>query len=59
MLVIIWAFVGIAVKHGDTPVVAIAAWVATGLVGLALAIGVGLLLRRTLLMEENHAQTNP
>jgi hypothetical protein len=46
MLVIIWAFVGIAVKHGDTPVVAIAAGVATGLVGLALVAGVVLTRQR-------------
>ena len=46
MVVIIWAFVGIAVKHSDTPVVAIAAWVATGLVGLALAAGVVLTRQR-------------
>jgi len=39
MLVIIWAFVGIAVKHAGTPVVAVAAWVATGLVAVMLVVG--------------------
>lgn len=37
MLVIIWAFVGIAVKHASAPVVAIAAWASAALVVLALA----------------------
>lgn len=32
LLVLAWAFVGIAVKHGDDPTVATAAWVATGAV---------------------------
>jgi benzodiazapine receptor len=36
MLVIVWAFVGIAVKHADTPVVATTAWVTTGIVVLTL-----------------------
>jgi benzodiazapine receptor len=40
MLVIIWAFVGIAIKHVDTPVVAVAAWVMTAVVALMLAVGV-------------------
>ena len=39
-LVLIWAYVGIAVKHGDTPVVAITAWVTAALIGLMLVIGV-------------------
>ncbi len=39
MLVILWAFVGIAVKHASTPMVAIAAWVATGLVAVMLVVG--------------------
>ena len=39
MLVIVWAFVGIAVKHAGTPVVATAAWVTTALVVLMLAVG--------------------
>jgi hypothetical protein len=38
-LVIIWAFAGIAVKHSGTPSVATAAWIAAGLVVLALVIG--------------------
>jgi hypothetical protein len=29
ILVIIWAFAGIAVKHGDVPLVAVGAWIAT------------------------------
>ena len=40
MLVIIWAFVGIALKHAATPVVAIAAWVVTALAVLVLAAGI-------------------
>jgi hypothetical protein len=40
MLVIVWAFAGIAVKHAATPVVATAAWVATAAAVLALAAGV-------------------
>ena len=44
MLVIVWAFAGIAVKHAGTPVVAIAAWVTTAL--LALMLVVGLLFRK-------------
>ena len=39
MLVIVWAFVGIAVKHGDSPVVATAAWVVTALAVLVLVVG--------------------
>jgi len=38
-LVLIWALSGIAVKHADTTQVANSAWVATGLVGLLLVIG--------------------
>jgi hypothetical protein len=45
-LVIIWAFAGIAVKHGGTPFVATAAWIAVGLVVLALVIGLFLYRRR-------------
>jgi hypothetical protein len=40
MLVIVWAFAGIAVKHAGTPVVATAAWVTTALVALMLVAGV-------------------
>jgi benzodiazapine receptor len=40
MLVIVWAFAGIAVKHADTPVVATAAWVTTALTALMLVVRV-------------------
>jgi len=46
MLVIVWAFVGIAVKHGDAPVVATAAWVVTALAVLVLVVGIVLGRRR-------------
>jgi hypothetical protein len=46
MLVIIWAFVGIAVKHAGVPVVATGAWVTTALVGLMLVVGT-IIARRT------------
>ena len=36
MLVIVWAFAGIAIKHAATPVVAITAWVVTALAVLVL-----------------------
>jgi hypothetical protein len=39
-LVLIWAYVAIAVKHGDTPVVAVTAWVTATLIALMLVIGV-------------------
>ena len=39
MLVIVWAFAGIAVKHAGTPVVATAAWVTAVLVALMLVVG--------------------
>jgi benzodiazapine receptor len=39
-LVLTWAYAGIAVKHQDTPVVAITAWVTAALIGLMLVIGV-------------------
>jgi hypothetical protein len=38
-LVIVWALVGIAVKHADTPIVATTAWVMTGVVVLVTALG--------------------
>lgn len=44
-LVLIWAFVGIAVKHAGTPLVAVGGWVAAGLVAVVLAAGL-LLARR-------------
>lgn len=40
LLVIIWAFVGIALKHSGTPSVAAAAWVASGAVAVLLVAGV-------------------
>jgi benzodiazapine receptor len=46
MLVIVWAFAGIAIKHAGTPVVAIAAWVTTAVAALMLVVG--LLFRRRL-----------
>ena len=39
MLVIVWAFAGIAVKHTATPVVATAAWVTAVLVVVMLVVG--------------------
>ncbi len=36
LLVLVWAFIGIAVKHTATPAVAISAWAAAGLVLVAL-----------------------
>ena len=39
MLVIVWAFVGIAVKHAGTPVVATAAWVTAAVVAVVLVVG--------------------
>jgi hypothetical protein len=46
LLVIIWAFAGIAVKHAGVPIVALGAWVTTALVGLMLVVGT-ILARRT------------
>jgi benzodiazapine receptor len=46
MLVIMWAFAGIAVKHAGTPLVATTAWVMTVLVALVLAVGALLKRRR-------------
>jgi benzodiazapine receptor len=40
MLVIVWAFVGIAVKHASTPLVATAAWATTGIVVVMLVVSV-------------------
>jgi benzodiazapine receptor len=42
MLVLVWAFAGIAVKHSGTPVVATAAWVVTALAVLVLLVGIAL-----------------
>lgn len=48
MLVIIWAFVGIAVKHSGTPAVAITAWVTMGVVAAVMVVGALLYSRRRL-----------
>lgn len=39
LLVLVWAFSGIAIKHADTPVVTIAAWIVTALVAALLLVG--------------------
>jgi benzodiazapine receptor len=39
MLVILWAYIGIAVKHRDTALVTNAAWVGTGIVAGVLLVG--------------------
>lgn len=39
-LVLIWAYVGIAVKHSSVPLVAYSAWIAAGLILVILVIGV-------------------
>ncbi len=39
ILVIVWAFVGISVKHAATPIVANATWIATGIVILVFVVG--------------------
>jgi len=39
MLVILWAFAGIAAKHKDIALVANAAWVSFGIVGGVLLVG--------------------
>jgi hypothetical protein len=39
-LVILWAFIGIAIKHTGVPMVAIGAWVTAGIVTLVLVAGV-------------------
>jgi len=46
MLVIIWAFAGIAVKQAGVPVIATGAWIATVLVGLMLVFDVFVTRRR-------------
>ena len=50
MLVIVWAFVGIAVKHAGTPVVATATWVTTALAVLMLVVG--LVFRKRLRVQD-------
>ena len=44
--VIVWAFVGIAIKHWDTPVVGVTALLMAALVALSLVIGVPAAARR-------------
>jgi hypothetical protein len=39
MLVILWAFVGIALKHADTPMVAVTTWVLTGVTAVMTVVG--------------------
>jgi len=46
MLVIVWAFAGIAVKHAATPLVASAAWAMTAVVAVMLVVGALLSRRR-------------
>ena len=46
MLVIVWAFAGIAVKHTATPLVASAAWAMTAVVAVMLVVGALLSRRR-------------
>lgn len=46
MLVIIWAFVGIAIKHSGVPIVETGAWVTTTIAGLVLLVGVLVTRRR-------------
>jgi hydrogenase-4 membrane subunit HyfE len=46
VLVIVWAFVGIAVKHADTTLVAWTAWGAAAFVAITLLIGILLQRRR-------------
>lgn len=41
MAVLVWAFIGIAVKHAGTPLVANGAWIATILVIVSLLVGAG------------------
>jgi hypothetical protein len=38
LLVLAWAFAGIGVKQAGTPLVATAAWIATGLVAVAVVL---------------------
>jgi hypothetical protein len=52
MLVIVWAFAGIAVKHAGTPVVATTAWATTAVNALMLVVGAVLKRRRREVIEE-------
>ena len=46
LLVLVWAFIGIATKHAGTPVVSSAAWIATVLVAAAVVWSIVMKLRR-------------
>jgi translocator protein len=46
LLVLVWAFIGIATKHAGTPVVSNAAWIATVLVAAAVVWSIVMKLRR-------------
>jgi translocator protein len=46
LLVLVWAFIGIATKHAGTPVVSNAAWIATALVAAAVVWSIVAKLRR-------------
>lgn len=46
LLVLVWAFVGIATKHAGTPVVSNAAWIATALVAAAVVWSIVMKLRK-------------
>jgi hypothetical protein len=48
VLVIVWAYAGIAVKHSDNLLIAITAWVVAGIVLLTLIVGVPLARTRVL-----------
>jgi hypothetical protein len=38
LLVLVWAFIGIAVKHPGVPLVATSAWIAVGVVAVMAAV---------------------
>ncbi len=46
LLVLVWAFIGIATKHAGTPIVSSAAWIATALVAAAVLWSIVARLRR-------------
>ena len=46
LLVLVWAFIGIATKHAGTPVVSSAAWIATALVAAAVVWSIVMKLRK-------------
>jgi benzodiazapine receptor len=47
LLVLVWAFIGIASKHAGTPVVSTAAWIATALVAAAVIWSIVMKLRKS------------